>query len=389
MLTDTILDAARHRGDPAADETVAAIFKAGDTAAVAKLVSSLMRDDQAPGALPAPVAEYFAKTGLVAARSSASVAAGERVFAEHGPEIMMLLCCYSLPSSYAARKGVEVLHRTAYLAKRPNRRLFETSQMIVDVMSPGGMGPKGRGLRTTQKVRLMHAAIRHLILADKTTPWDVQELGVPINQEDLLGTLMTFSWITLDGLAKIGSKLTPAEQQAYLEAWLNVGEHMGIEPALLPRTVAEAKATTELIERRQVAESAAGKEMMAALLGMMQTNMPRHLKSVPGCLIREFLPSNVATFLGVPSHPLREEVIRLADDALRPLQRFVDFEAKRHALARKFSITLLQWMIRADLDGQPARFAIPDSLSEDWMMAPPDSEESFWDKLHHWVHKKR
>ena len=56
MLTDTILDAARHRGDPTADETVAAIFKAGDTAAVAKLVSSLMRDDQAPGLLPAPVA---------------------------------------------------------------------------------------------------------------------------------------------------------------------------------------------------------------------------------------------------------------------------------------------------------------------------------------------
>src|SRR5687767_7170669 len=104
MLTDTILDAARHRGDPLADETVAAIFTAGDTAAVTKLVSSLMRDDQAPGSLPAPVAEYFAKTGISATRSSGSVAAGERVFAEHGPEIMMLLCCYSLPSSYAARK---------------------------------------------------------------------------------------------------------------------------------------------------------------------------------------------------------------------------------------------------------------------------------------------
>src|SRR3982751_2832131 len=116
MVTDAILDSARTRGDALADATVAAIFKAGDTAAVAKLLGTLMRDDQQPGDLPAPVADYLAKSGLMIERSRDLAAAGERVFAEHGPEIMMLLCCYSLPSSYAAKKGVQVLHRTAYLA---------------------------------------------------------------------------------------------------------------------------------------------------------------------------------------------------------------------------------------------------------------------------------
>ena len=90
---------------------------------------------------------------------------------------------------------------------------------------------------------------------------------------------------------------------------------------------------------------------------------------------------DVATFLGVPSHPLKEELIRLGDEALRPLQRFIDFEAKRHALVRSFSIHLLRWMLKIELDGQPARFALPDALQEDWQIAPPDSEESFWDKL--------
>ena len=381
MLTDTILDAARTRGDALADATVAAVFKAGDTAAVAKLLSTLMRDDQKPGGLPAPVLDYLQTTGVTIARAPESVAAGETLFAEHGPEVMMLLCCYSLPSSYAARKGVQVLHRTAYLAKRPNRRLFETAQFIVDVLSPGGLGPGGRGVRTAQKVRLMHAAIRHLILTDTAAPWDVDELGVPINQEDLLGTLMTFTWLILDGLARLGARLNPPEQQAYLETWLAVGQLMGIEPQLLHDTVAEARSTTELIERRQVAESPQGREMTAALLGMMQSNMPHPFKSMPGCLIREFVPANVATFLGIPSHPLREEMIRLADDALRPLQRFIDFEARRHALVRTFSIHLLRWMINVEMDGQPARFAIPDALQEDWQIAPPDSEESFWDKI--------
>src|SRR5690348_787690 len=120
MLNDAILDAARLRGDLVADATVAAVFKDGDTSAVAALLGHLMRDDQRVEDMPAPIAAYLAQTSTLVARSAESAAAGERLFAEHGPEIMMLLCCYSLPSSYAAKKGVQVLHRTAYLAKRPN-----------------------------------------------------------------------------------------------------------------------------------------------------------------------------------------------------------------------------------------------------------------------------
>jgi hypothetical protein len=380
MLTDSMLDAARTRGDALADATVAAIFTTGDTAAVARLLGSLMRDDQQPGDLPAPVLDYLARTGGVVARAPESVAAGERVFAEYGPEVFMLLACYSLPSSYGAKKGVQVLYRTAYLAKRPNRRLFETSQFILDVMTPGGLGPGGRGLRTAQKVRLMHAAIRHLILADTASPWPADN-GVPINQEDLVGTLMTFSWIILDGLQRIGIQMTPIEQQAYLDTWLVVGQLMGIEPDLLPRTVADAEATTTLIHRRQIAASPEGRLMTTALLGMMESNVPAPFKTVPASLIREFVPSDVATFLGVPSHQLEEEMIRLADDALQPLQRFADRAAQRHALVRAFSIHLLRYMVSVEMDGLPVDFEIPDSLTEAWQAAPGDSEESFWDKL--------
>ena len=389
MVNDAILDAARLRGDALADATVAEVFKAGDTAAVAKLLSQLMRDDQQPGNLPAPVLDYLSASAAVLARAPGVGSGGERVFSEHGPEIMMLLCCYSLPSSYAAKKGVQVLHRTAYLAKRPNRRLFETAQFIVDVLSPGGLGPGGKGVRTAQKVRLMHAAIRHLILTDTAAPWPVETLGVPINQEDLLGTLMTFTWLIVDGLTKLGVRLDPRDQESYLAAWLVVGELMGVEPGLMPRNISEARAVTELIERRQVAESPEGREMMQALLGMMQANTPHPFKSMPPALLREFLPPNVATFLGVASHPLEEEMIRLADRALQPLQRFVNREAQRSALVRRFSIELLRWMLKVELDGQPARFAIPASLHEDWQIAPPDSEESFWKKLEMRIHGRQ
>ncbi len=381
MLTNAMLDAARLRGDAVADATVAAVFADGDTTAVQSLLGHLMRDDQKPEDLPAAVAAYFAETATLAADAAELAATGERVFAEHGPEIMMLLCCYSLPSSYAAKKGVQVLYRTAYLAKRPNRRLFETAQFVVDVMSPGGLSAGGKGVVTAQKVRLMHAAIRHLIQADKTSPWSVEQLGVPINQEDLLGTLMTFTWVILDGLSKLGVQLSAEEQQAYLNSWLVVGRIIGLDQALLPRAVDEARATTALIEQRQIAESPEGRLMMTALLEMMQSNVPAVFRSMPACMIREFLPTDVATFLGVPPHRFEEEVIRLANDAMLPLQRFVDHEARRSALVRGFSIRLLQGMLNVELDGQPARFVIPDSLHQDWHMAPAASEESFWQKL--------
>lgn len=380
--SDAVLDAARTRGDALADATVAALFATGQTAAVSNLMATLMRDDQAaPGALPPVVQAYLAQTSQVAARHPETAARGQRVFADHGPEILMLLCCYSLPSSYAAAKGVQVLHRTAYLAKRPTRRLFETAQMIVDVLSPGGLDAGGRGVRTAQKVRLMHAAIRHLILTDAQAPWPVQELGMPINQEDLLGTLMTFTWLILDGLDRQKITVSPEDQAAFLDTWLSIGELMGIEPALLPRTVAEAKALTAIIERRQVAPSPEGREMMAALLGMMNDNVPEGFCTLPSSMLREFLPPDVATFLGVPNHVIERELIALAERLVHPLEVFADGEARRHGIIRAFGVHLLRAMTRVELDGQRARFALPDTLTEAWHLAPADSEESFWRKL--------
>lgn len=380
-----MLDAARRRGDPPADAVVAALFAQGGPAAVAGLMTQFVTNDAlTPASLPAPLAEYLAATDVIDTRDAATIAAGERMFAVHGPEILIVLCCSSLPSSYSARKGVQVLHRTAYLAKRPTRRLFETAQMIIDVMSPGGLGPRGRGLRTVQKVRLMHAAIRHLIQHDPRSPWPLDDFGLPINQEDLLGTLMTFSWLIVQGLSRLGVSVEPADLQAYTATWMHIGRLMGIEPALLPSTVAETEFVSDTIERRQVAPSAEGREMTAALLGMMEANLPRPLGGLPAALLREFIPAAVADGLGVPRRPLEEALVSAADLLVRPFERLVDREAGRHVALRAFAIHLLQWMQSVELGDARASFTIPDTLSAGWGAAPAGSETSFWHKLVDW-----
>lgn len=380
-----MLDAARRRGDAAADAAVAELFASGGPDAVGRAMASLVTNSQmVPERLPAPLRLFLERTAIEDPRSAATIAAGERVFATHGPEILLVLCCSSLPSAYAAGRGVQVLYRTSYLAKRPTRRLFETAQMIIDVMSPGGLGPNGKGLRTAQKVRLMHAAIRHLIQHDPGRPWPLDAYGVPINQEDLLGTLMTFSWLIVDGLATLGAVVSPADAEAYTATWLHVGRHMGIDPALLPATVAETRGLTATIERRQVAPSPEGREMTAALLGMMQENLPHPFSHIPAGLLREFLPPAVADGLGVPHYPLTETLITVADHVLRPVERLTDAELGRHMLLRAFAIKLLQWMESVELGDNRASFTVPDSLAQGWEMAPAASEESFWQKLRHW-----
>ena len=38
-------------------------------------------------------------------------------------------------------------------------------------------------------------------------------------------------------------------------------------------------------------------------------------------------------------------------------------------------------MTTLEMDGQRTRFALPDTLTQAWQLAPADSEESFWRKI--------
>src|SRR5262249_12839023 len=153
------------------------LFAHGEVDAVNRLFDGLARNDGIPSAdLPPVVRDYLARTSPPPFDPGA-VAAAQALFARHGPEVLITLGFYSLPAAYMARKGVQVLYRTGYMGKRPLRRVFETVQMVVDVLSPEGLAPAGSGVRTAQKVRLMHAAVRHMLTRDPARPWE-EELGV-------------------------------------------------------------------------------------------------------------------------------------------------------------------------------------------------------------------
>jgi hypothetical protein len=383
--SDALLDRMRTEGDPPADEAVAKLFARGRLEAVQGLMDTLVANDRPPpDALPSELRDYFERTA-VPPPDLPRVRLGERLFADHGPEIVVILACYSLPQDYAARKGVKVLHQTGYLLERPNRRVFETAQMIIDVMKPGGLEPHGHGIRAAQKVRLMHAAVRHLILHDPAHRWDTESLGVPINQEDLAGTLMSFGYVVVDGLRRLGVAVAPDAAEAYLDAWRAVGRIMGVREELLPLDMREAQALTETIVRRQVAGSAEGRQMTAALLHMLEDNAPPLFKGFPAAMMRHFLDPRTADSLGIPRHWLDERIVDVATALTGALDNAIEHSKRRQRIIRRFSLHLLQWMVNVDRGGQRTPFQIPPDLQQSWAPPPGGREASFWADLAGWL----
>lgn len=362
-LTDAFLDRMRTEGDPLADETVQRIFHRHDTREVERVMATLVRNDAVPHEeLPAEIAEYLDAVSQIPLPPTDDTERAERLFAELGPEILMVLGFYSLPASYAAKKGVHVLSRTARLVKGPLRRVFETTQMVVDVMQPGGLTPSGKGLTTIKKVRLMHAAIRHLLLDDRITAWD-PSYGIPINQEDLAGTLMTFSFLIVEGLEMLKAPMSEQDKLAWIGCWAGLGRLLGVKDELIPETVEDARRLTRKIQSRQIHPSPEGRELTAALLDMYRELIPGEVfDGLAATMMRHFLPTDVADGLGVP----KADFTRWIFDATQEALELALTEGAVRSLLRRFNLCFIQAMLDQERGGTRPPFAIPDHLADGW-----------------------
>src|SRR3954468_23008748 len=234
------MDQLRREGDPTADAVVEELAATGEIRAVSKVLRHLIDNDQAvPAELPESIARWLEDTArLPAWVDYPRLVRGADLVVDHGPQVAMVLATASLVSCYAGWPGVKVLTFSHRLDQDPYRRVGETAQFVLTVTNPGSLLPGGKGIRKIQKVRLLHASIRHLIR--HSDRWDVEAWGVPICQEDLLGTMISFSQIVVTSLRRLGVRVSDAEAEDYLYLWRAVGEMLGIRPDILPHSMAAA-----------------------------------------------------------------------------------------------------------------------------------------------------
>ncbi len=367
--TTEFLESQRVKTDPLADQVMKDLVEEHGIERVNRIFHSLVDNDGiVPEDMPQEVTAYLERTFRLPDWADPElIQRGEDFFDRHWPLVVTFLFCAALPNAYAAHRGAQVLFLTTRLTERVERRIFETAQFVLDVMSPDALGKSGRGIRSVQKVRLMHASIRqHILLEPKWRARWKDEWGKPINQEDLAGTLMTFSVQILDGFRRFGIRIPEEEQEAYLHAWKVIGYLMGVEPALIPHDVQDAFDMAYAILDHQKGHSEAGRELTNALVTFMEKQIPvRFLRGLPVAIIRRSIDPEIAEILGLPRANWNRHLVSVGDwivrffSLIRPEGRHVNLSLDR------FATQIIQGLIDLERGGKRTPFKIPEDLRSD------------------------
>lgn len=264
----------------------------------------------------------------------------EELFMDYGALSCSLLFCSSLPECYVIPDLSAVLHMAGQLEQHTEYRIRSTAAMIFPVMLKGGLTqPDGSGIAQILKVRLIHATIRNMVL--RTNPeaamqalgdqrhmkgagvvpawsppdssdmysallshgWKLGEDGLPCNQEELAYTLLTFSYVFLRSMRRLGLALLPDDEEAYLHTWNVVGHILGIRRELMADTMAQAEVLFDQIQARGRAHAANPDPRPALGLSLMNTMekvIPlRLLKPFPVLMTRYLCGTTTTQDIGV------------------------------------------------------------------------------------------
>jgi hypothetical protein len=350
LLAHSELDAARHVGDPPADELIAALGP--NIWAVNALLRHTHRNDSPlPDSLPPAVTRFCRDEFVLPAWFDAERVNRAQTWASrHLFQLTTALFCASLPTAYAAARGARVLAATGRMrAAALDQRVNETAQFVLDVVAQGSFSGQGSALRSILKVRLMHAAVR----AQLRGRAEFHE-ETPINQEDLLGTLGTFSVLVLRSLQLLGVRATEREAEDYYQLWRVVAVLLGVRERLLPANLWSARELSSRIAARHLQGSEHGRELMAALLTRMEQHV--RVKQAPRYLVRYLAGDAVAEHLGLPGDPAFQA--KLAFLRLLPsVPRAAEPIAER--LSALIGAPLLRSVVLKKLEGAAAGFAMP------------------------------
>lgn len=361
-ISDAALAGMQHHADPLADKTIADIlgdWPAGDVAVDAPqwaridtvnrlfsqwadnatLVGWTAQGEGVDAAMAEALNHYVQAAQVLPDWADArQIERAEKLFMEHGALSCILLFCASLPECYVIPDLSSVLHTSGQLEQNAEYRIRSTAAMIFPVMMHGGLSHRGAGVAQVLKVRLIHATIRNLILhgspqsavaqllaggAGRIAPqalltqggrqamfqtlyargWNLHGDGLPCNQEELAYTLLTFGYVFLRSLRKLGIGLRAADEEAYLHAWNVVGHILGIDRSLMVDTMDQGEALMARMQARGRAEPVNPDPRPAlgqALMRTMEKALPWNIvKPFPQLMTRYLCGRATANDLGL------------------------------------------------------------------------------------------
>ncbi|KOU82603.1 hypothetical protein ADK94_23070 [Streptomyces sp. XY593] len=278
------------QGDPLADETVAEMFRrkeVGDLNTLMRFFTTT--GDKLPEQLPQSARAYFEATAMPPTWVDWDVMEQARLFfMDNAAHINTGLSFAAMPATYAVPRLSRLLASTHSMAY-PSRRMANTGQFVTYLMQTNSFAEGSKFIPAAQKVRLLHAAVRHHLRHGGH--WDVEKDGVPICQEDMIGGQICFSLLVLDAMHRLGIHMSEDGAEAYFYAWRVVGAMLGCDMSAVPRTLAEARDYCDLYLLRNLGPSPEGVRLNAQLMRMYED-------VVPGTLFDPMVPATVRFLVG-------------------------------------------------------------------------------------------
>ncbi|GGP17965.1 hypothetical protein GCM10010970_02460 [Silvimonas iriomotensis] len=366
VWSNALLDEFKRTADPLADDCIRHLIAHGDIATANDVLARLDTDQTWPADTPAPLLAYLnATSSLPADVDMARIHRAQAFFTRFGLQFGVSLMCRSLPVLYAGKQGgAQVLAATGQLTNRFERRASETLRFILNSAEPGGLDAGGKGLLTIRKVRLMHAAIRHFALATRGWPqtaWP-EQWGMPINQEELAGTMLAFSTIAVEGLRTLGVEVSKADEEDQLYLWKTIGHVLGIIPEAMPDDVGSARDFWQALDRRNFGPSPAGAKLAQAHVQFLQSQLPEIAHGLVPDLMAVLLGRRAAGYLGLQQSHWWSWAIDLMRWVFRIKRKLADSSHTAQSFVEMYSEVLMEALQKHWASADPGvPFRIPDT----------------------------
>ena len=373
--TDPFLNQLRTETDSHADAALSLIPRDGEKSGISTLFREMNSNDEHPLAQSFPVLDnFFETTGNIPSDVDIDrINRGEEVFRRHAFEGALALLAKSLPEGYQAPNLAIILNISGDLRTHTYKRLLATLQTVVNVSTFHGFQQGGRAVVTAQKLRLLHAGIRHL--TRKYRPEFNKKYGEPANQEDMLGTILGFSLLVIEGWRTLDVGLTRNEEEDFLYLWLVFAQMMGIHPrgehasrAYIPTGVDDATDFYRAYERRHYvdgSENPDGVALAVANLAMLHDRIPLILRILgfgllPRICMQDLMGAEACARLGISAvvgHPVIKWLIIHAHKIA------TIFERKEYADYERLGMIFFQGLINRAYDGS-VEFTVPTDLQQ-------------------------